>query len=94
MDRCSDPTYDQEPTFFPSFSLGPPPDMVTPFLVSRLCVHVVTTLHCVRQQLQGFGQLRLSNLLPLAGGAGLDPAVELFVMDKLTIHEHSTLVSS
>lgn len=40
---------------------------------------------------QGHGSLTLSNILPLADGRGLDPALDLVVWDKLRIAEQSTL---
>lgn len=40
---------------------------------------------------QGYGELVLSNILPLHGGKGLDPDLDLVVFDRLEIEAYSTV---
>jgi len=40
---------------------------------------------------QGYGSLRLSNILPLKTGQGLHPSLQLIVWDSLLLHPYSTL---
>jgi hypothetical protein len=39
----------------------------------------------------GHGEVRLSNVLPLADKSGLDPALELYVLDEIKLSEGETL---
>jgi hypothetical protein len=40
---------------------------------------------------QGHGAVRLSNILPLPDGKGLDPRLDLFIWDELKLSQHETL---
>eukprot|EP01034_Spumella_vulgaris_P025675 gene25675-32159_t len=41
---------------------------------------------------QGYGEIQLTNILPLADGSGLDPTLDLIVFDRLEIDSFSTIM--
>ena len=61
-------------------------------LTTAICCHFLHELnHRILILTAGHGEVRLSNVLPLLNGQGLDSRLDLYVFDKQTIREGETL---